>query len=502
MTRGWLWRLLGALLTAAVVGWPATLASAATNDAPIPGGLHVTVVGSSQISLSWILAEAAGWQPSQYNVYMGTSPGGEPPVGGASSPSSSTSDTVTGLASGTTYYFKVSAVYPPDCVDPCAQGTPDIESAQSTEVSATTTAEPVPTAPPTGLTATAAGSSRISLSWTAPAATAGASVTGYKIYAGTSPGGEPLAGSTTATSDTVTGLSSRTTYYFEVTAIYQNCINQACQDTESPRSNEAHATTDRAVIHGLKSQVIDFGPLAAHVVGVSFTVSAAASSGLPVSFSSATPRVCSVAGSQVATLKRGRCRITATQGGNADYSPAPDQTQSFRVKRAVGHLRSQTITFAHPAVVAVRRSGRLSASASSGLPVSFHSDTPDVCSVAGSQVTTLKNGACTITATQAGNSHYAPAPDQTRSFLVGPVTPWVPRALVVALLALLLAAVAGALLLRRHWLRIHLPNVQVKPHPDSPDTVRMRVTGTDVTGTVRIEPHPAQVSSQLERAQP
>ena len=83
------------------------------------------------------------------------------------------------------------------------------------------------------------------------------------------------------------------------------------------------------------------------------------------------------------------------------------------------------------------------------------------------------------------------------------MTPWAPRALVVALLALLLAAAAGALLLlRRHWLRIHRPKVQVKPHPDSPDTVRMRVTGTDVTGTVRIEPHPAQVSSQLERAQP
>ena len=209
-----------------------------------------------------------------------------------------------------------------------------------------------------------------------------------------------------------------------------------------------------------------------------------------------------MAGSQVATLKRGRCRITATQGGNADYSPAPDQTQSFRVSRAVGHLRSQTITFARPADAAARRSGRLSASASSGLPVSFHSDTPDVCSVAGSQVTTLKRGTCTITATQAGNSYYAPAPDQAQSFQAGPVAPWAPRALVVALVALLLAASAGALLLRRHWLRIHRPNVQVKPYPDSPDTVRMRVTGTDVTGTVRIEPHPAQVSSQLERAQP
>jgi hypothetical protein len=86
-------------------------------------------------------------------------------------------------------------------------------------------------------------------------------------------------------------------------------------------------------------------------------------------------------------------------------------------------------------------------------------------------------------------------------FRVGPVTPWTPRALVAALAALVLATAAGAVLVR-HWLRIHRPNIQVKPHPDAPDTVRMRVTGTDVTGTVRIEPHPAQVSSQLERAPP
>jgi len=496
MARRWLWRLLGAWLTAAVVGWPATLAGAATYDAPVPGGLHVTAVGSSQISLSWILAQTAGWQPFQYNVYMGTSPGGEPPVGGTSSPSSSTSDTVTGLASGTTYYFKVSAVYG-NCADPDGC----VESAQSTEVPATTTAESVPPAPPTGLTATAVDSSRINLSWTAPAPPAGASVTGYKIYAGTSPGGESTAGSSSATSDTVTGLSSGTTYYFEVTAIYQSCIDKPCQDRESPRSNEAHATTDRTVIHGLKSQVIDFGPLANHVAGVSFTVSALASSGLPVSFSSATPRVCSVADSQVTTLRRGRCTITATQNGNADYSRAPDQTQSFRVKRAVGRLHPQTITFARPADVAVRQPDRLSAAASSGLPVSFRSDTPDVCSVAGPQVTTLKRGTCMITASQAGNTRYAPAPDQTRSFQVGPVTPWAPRTLVIALAALVLAAAAGVVLVRR-WLRIHRPNIRVKPHPGAPGAVRMRRTGTDVTDTVRIEPHPAQVSSQLERAQP
>jgi hypothetical protein len=460
------------------------LASAATSGPPAPTGLSATATSSSQISLSWT-APAARISPSQYNIYAGTSSGGESSLVASSSATNGTGYTMSGLVSGTMYFFEVTAVY---CSDGCS------ESARSNEASATTDLS-VPGAP-TGLTATATGNSRVRLIWIAPAPTAGASVTGYKIYAGTSPGGESLVGSSSATSDTVNGLTGGTTYYFEVTA-----LDSA---GESARSSEVPATTARAV-PGLKSQVIQFGPLAAHVVGVSFTVVASASSGLQVTFGSDTPRVCSVSGSVVTTIKRGRCTITAAQSGNADYSQAPGQLQSFRVKRAPGRLRPQTITFLRPADAAGRRPDRLSASASSGLLVSFRSDTPSVCSVSGSVVTAVKPGRCTITAAQGGNIHYAPAPDQTRSFQVGPVTAQPPWALATVLAAVVLAAVAGALLMRQRWLRKHRPtkvSVRAEPHADSPGTVRLHVTGTDVTSTVRIEPHPAEASSQLERAQP
>ena len=360
---------------------------------------------------------------------------------------------------------------------------------------------------PTGLTAAAAGSSQISLTWTAPVAVKGASVIGYKIYAGTSPGGEAPAGSATVTSDTVSGLSSGTTYYFEVTAVYQSCIRTDCPDVESSPSNEVSATTAR-VTSELKSQALQFGRLARHVAGVRFTVLASASSGLEVLLVSDTPRVCSVSGSEVTTVKPGRCRITASQGGNADYAPAPDKTRSFRVERALTRLRPQAITFPRPADVAARRPVRLLASASSGLPVSFRSDTPRVCSVSGLEVTTIKPGRCTITAVQDGNARYAPAPDQTRSFQVGPVASRAPGALVGALAAVVLAAMAGAVLVLRYRPRPHPrprppagPRVWAEPHADPPSTVRLRVTRTHVTSTVRIEPHPAQVSSHLERAQ-
>jgi Fibronectin type III domain len=489
--RRWRRRLLGVCLVAAIVGWRATLASAAISTGfPAPTGLSATAAGSSQISLAWTAPAAPlGWQVFQYNIYAGTI-SGEESLAGSSSATNGTSYTATGLTSGTTYYFEVTAVYQlvnQSCAVPCQ----DIEGARSTETSATTGFS-VPGAP-TGLTATDAGSSRVRLSWTAPTAPADAPVTGYKIYAGTSPGGESLAGNSSATGDTVSGLSSGTTYYFEVTA-----LNSA---GESALSNEASATTDRAV-QGLKSQLIRFGPLAPHAAGVSFTVSASASSGLLVSFGSDTPGVCSVSGSVVTTVKPGTCTITATQDGNADFAPAPDQTQSFQVDRIQGRLRPQTITFLHPADVTAGRPDRLSASASSGLPVSFGSDTPGVCSVSGSVVTAVKPGTCTITASQAGNTQYAPATDQTQSFQISPGVPGAPWIPIIVLAGIVLAAAAGALLARRHRMRARPPaklRVRAEPHADSRGPVRLRVTGTDITTTVRIEPHPAPVSARLER---
>jgi hypothetical protein len=61
----------------------------------------------------------------------------------------------------------------------------------------------------------------------------------------------------------------------------------------------------------------------------------------------------------------------------------------------------------------------VSATASSGLAVSFNSGTPSVCSVFGSTVTILAVGTCTINANQPGNAAYNAAPQVSQSFNVG-----------------------------------------------------------------------------------
>ena len=77
---------------------------------------------------------------------------------------------------------------------------------------------------------------------------------------------------------------------------------------------------------------IDFATLANQTLGAApFTVSASASSGLPVVFSSLTPAVCTVSGNTVTLLALGTCTLAADQAGNAIDAAAPTVTQSFFV---------------------------------------------------------------------------------------------------------------------------------------------------------------------------
>lgn len=71
----------------------------------------------------------------------------------------------------------------------------------------------------------------------------------------------------------------------------------------------------------------------------------------------------------------------------------------------------------------------VSATASSGLPVTFTSNTTNVCTVSGASVTLQTTGTCTIKAAQAGNSFWNPATPVNRSFTVTPVsvTPATPK---------------------------------------------------------------------------
>ena len=166
---------------------------------------------------------------------------------------------------------------------------------------------------------------------------------------------------------------------------------------------------------GTGSQSIVFGPKPTIPVRGTGSVGATGgASGNPVVFTSFTPSVCSISGSTVSGLAQGLCTIAANQAGNAYYEPAPQVTLTFRI----GDPVSQTITWGPAPTVPVNGAGSLQATASSGLPVTFTSNTPSICTVSGNTVTGVAQGSCTITAIQPGDELYSPAPQVTQTFPV------------------------------------------------------------------------------------
>ncbi len=210
------WSLLG---TAPVGG-----GGTATTAPSAPRGLSAAA-GDKTVSLSWSAPSSNGGATvTGYQVFRGTSANGE-----AATPLTTvagTGFTDTGLTNGTAYYYTVKAVNIAGA------------SAASSEVSATPrAAAPSATPPgaPAGLSATA-GDGSVQLSWTAPANNGGSPVTGYRVFRGTSAGGEsptPV-GSPTGTTYTSSALANGSKYYFTVKAV--NAVGT------SAASNEVSAT--------------------------------------------------------------------------------------------------------------------------------------------------------------------------------------------------------------------------------------------------------------------
>ena len=127
-----------------------------------------------------------------------------------------------------------------------------------------------------------------------------------------------------------------------------------------------------------------------------------------------------VAGTQILTLTAAAnaalagpvtATVTGTSGAN---------TASTAIATTVVAPMAETITFANPGQQKLAATIALVASSSSGLPITFASTTPAVCSVSTSAVTAtmLTVGTCTLTASQAGSATYAAGATVTDSFPV------------------------------------------------------------------------------------
>jgi hypothetical protein len=127
--------------------------------------------------------------------------------------------------------------------------------------------------------------------------------------------------------------------------------------------------------------------------------------------------VCTVSGTTVTIVSGGTCTLRASQAGDANWDAASDVTRTITINRA-----TQAVTFnALPDRDLSTGTFSVSATADSGLAVSFAASPAGVCTVSGSTVSLVTGGTCTVTASQAGDASYEPAADVSRSFLVASV---------------------------------------------------------------------------------
>jgi alpha-tubulin suppressor-like RCC1 family protein len=128
----------------------------------------------------------------------------------------------------------------------------------------------------------------------------------------------------------------------------------------------------------------------------------AATSGLPVTIVSNTPTVCTVSGTTVSLANTGTCALAASQDGDNAFAPATPVTQSFEVTQG-----TQTITLNGPTAMVFGETAVVTASSTSGLPVDI--GVSGGCTLDGSTLTATAAGSCVVTATQAGDTNWAPA---------------------------------------------------------------------------------------------
>ena len=224
-----------------------------------PNGLASSAISASSVTLNWT-ASVAGTNPlSGYYVYRN---GSSTPIATVAG----TTYTDTSVSPATTYSYSIAAF---DCSTPA----PLVSASTAALPVTTAVATATPPLPPASLTASAASTSAINLSWSA--STAGSNgIGGYYVYRNS--GSTPVATVTSGTSYTDTGLTAATNYSYRIAAFDKTTPTPLV----SSLSTAASATTLAAVSAPAAPTALAASALSASSIGLSWTASTAGSNGI------------------------------------------------------------------------------------------------------------------------------------------------------------------------------------------------------------------------------
>jgi len=203
-------------------------------EVPAAPTLNATA-GNSKVTLSWTVPSSNGASIINYNVYRGTTSGGETLF--VKGYTGGTSWVDTNITVGTEYYYTVSAVN--------AAG----EGPRSNEKNIVAVSSP---SMPTGLTASG-GNAQVLLRWSAPRT--GGTPTRYNIYRSDSQTGiYTLVASPTTTEYKDTGLKNGHNYWYRINA--QNSYGISGNTTATSAKTKTTSQTFNPLLFGLIAVVI------------------------------------------------------------------------------------------------------------------------------------------------------------------------------------------------------------------------------------------------------
>jgi hypothetical protein len=161
----------------------------------------------------------------------------------------------------------------------------------------------------------------------------------------------------------------------------------------------------------LRTQTISFSaPASLNGNTTPYGLEALSTSGLAIDFISNTLSICTANGGLLVMVTEGECSITAKQIGSSSYLAATSVTRLISLSKG-----SQTINFAPTSTLQFNSAPyTLQATASSGFPVTFTNNTPNVCAINDTTLTVISLGLCSITASQSGSGLISPAVEVTQ----------------------------------------------------------------------------------------
>jgi hypothetical protein len=229
-----------------------------------PTGVSATPVSPTQVNLSWSAPSNNGGSPiTGYKIEAKSG------SGTFSNLVSNTGTTITtyshtGLTTGTTYTYRISAIN--------NIGT-SVTSAEASAIPTSSSTSGAPSAP-TGLVATASSGTQVNLSWSAPSNNGGFPITGYKIEykVGSSSYANMVSNTgTTTTAYSHTGLTSGQLYVYRVSAI--NSVGT------STASNEASSTPTQSSASSVPGSVTNLSATSASPTQINLSWGAPSNNG-------------------------------------------------------------------------------------------------------------------------------------------------------------------------------------------------------------------------------